>query len=641
MPTITSRIPTALSERIAAGSPGTGGTGDIFNPQGREFDVAIGGIPFRLATMPDLNRSIETIAVNRDQLDTENDPGEQSLTSWWRRSQSSWHGGAGDLYQENADRTVDGTTFYDSEGVDVFTKGRISLLKKMQQWDDLPIGCSHVRTFVAELDDPPSVSAVHSDGLYAAGMVGGNTQLVHSVSELADAVVSGSTFYDVTTTGTLYKGLTSAPGSATTWPLGSGPQRLAWGKHRLWVIGGRKLWQPDLSLAGGTTQDPIFTHPNAGWTFTCLAEGSSAMLFGGHDGYSSTIQSVGLENDGSLPTLTGASVTAALPDGELVQELAVLAGQYVGIGTNRGFRVGLMDTGGAITYGPLLIEPVDTIRCTSITTQGRFFLVGFSTAGGRAVAYRIDTGENSDNLVFPYAKDIDCGSGALTSLSAPTNSTLVATSSDGHTYYQSTTEFVGTGFLQTGRVRYRTTEAKSFKFLEVEIEPLSGSINVEVVKEGESVLTLGSITNQGHVFEDRLAVNTDPMKYASVRFELVVSNDGLGSPVITSYQLRALPAVAPQRMIKLPLMCYDREKAQSGQWYGGQNYGADRVTGLQILEDTADSVLFQDFTSSQAQGRTVVIDSIQFVETVPNLPFRAATGGNGGIIILQLRTIDS
>ena len=815
MASTTDRLPAPLSERLASAAS------TIYARQGREVDVAVGGIPFRLATMTDLQQTIETIPVRKDQFDSENDPGEQSLTSWWRRSQSSWHEGAGNLYQENNERVVDSASFYDSNGVDVFTPGRFSLLKRMVQNTTAPVAAGRIRTFAANsvrtnlctnpsfetdtsswapnsggtpadlptltrdtgksfvgaasgrldwaTDDglgfPPyllvaaanttangaysislkvwvptgsvgismvcngtlvalsgatkdawvtlsgngtadaggvisvtlnpstptgvgqkfyvdaclieagttigaffdgnslngawtgtankststetiiaadvSVSEVAGGKLYTAPTVGGTFAALHSpATVIVDGLVAGSNFYDIASDGTLYSGAVSSPGSATTWPCGTTPVRLAWGKHRLWIIGGRKLWQPNLSLAGGSAQNPIFTHPNLGWNYTCMAEGASAMLFGGHDGFQSTIQSIVLDSGGGIPTLSGASVTAALPDGELVQELSVLAGQYVGIGTSRGFRVGIIGTSGQITYGPLLIEPTGVLACTALCAQGKFFVVAFRVSGGDTVAYRVDTSNDLSQLVFPYAKDISCQFvGAITSVASVSGTRLICTASDGTTWEQSLTNYVDTGYLLTGRIRFRTTEYKQFKNLGVEIEPLNGAIAVDLIKEGGSTLPLGSITRQSDVFTDRFSIESDRMRYASLKFTLTPSANQLLAPVINSYQLRALPAVTPQRLITLPLLCYDKEEARSGTRYGGKGYATDRLTALQLLEDSAVTVLFQDFTLGGTSGRTVIIEAMRFTQTTPGPAFK--TGGAGGILLLQLRTVDA
>lgn len=625
------RLPLPLSERLSSASQA------IYSRFGREVDAAIGGIPFMLATTNELPQKIETIAVRKDQFDAEVDPGEQTLSGWWRRSQSSFHEGAGFRYEPTtSDKAFNG--YWDSEGVNVFEQGQLTLLRKMIALSGTTF--SRMKTYAATPTTAVSLTAIGAGDLYKSTTDGDPTSaltvLHNPATTLVDGMVTGASFYSVASDGTLYQGTVASPGTATTWPCGTTPSRLMWGKHRLWIIGGRKLWQPDLSLAGGTAQNPIFTHPNQGWTYTCMAEGPSAMYFGGHDGNTSSIQAITLEAGGGIPTLSGATVTTVLPDGELVQEIAVLAGQYVGIGTNRGFRVGVVNSDASITYGPLIVEPAGVTGCSSVGTQGRFFVVAFSATGGKAVAYRVDTAAEVADGVFPYAKDIACDTlvGSITSITSA-GDRVCCTTSDGRAWYQHATTLVDTGWLQTSRIRFRTTEPKNYKYLNVEIEPLTGSMSIDLILEGDSTLALGNITETGAVYDDPFGISVAPMKHASVKISLA-QNGANQNPTFLSYLLRALPAVRPQRLITLPLLCLDKEQARSGQMYGGEGYARARLKALQILEDAAETLVYQDFSNPLNEGLMVTIESVRFIQTAPPLPHRVE--GNGGILILELRT---
>lgn len=631
MPDMLSRLPAPLSQRIALLSQA------VFNRQGREVDLAIGGIPFRLATTSDIPYSIETIPLRKDQVDSETDPGEQSLSGWWRRSQQSWHEGAGYLYQEDSTSPKPNSGFFDSQGVDVFTQGQACLLKRMNQ------NTNAVGTFsrIKPASGSVAFSVIKSGDLYTLTTPSATPLVLHNpATTLVDGMVTGAFFYSVASDGTLYSGDVGAPGAATTWPCGVTPSRLRWGKHRLWMIGGRKIWQPDLALTGGTAQDPIFTHPNQGWTYTCMAEGLGAMYFGGHDGNTSVIQAITLESDGGLPTLSGAAITAAFPEGELVQEIEVLAGSIIGIGTNRGFRAGKLEADGSITYGPLLIEPAGVTGCTALSTQGRFFVVGFTDSLTMARAYRVDTGTVLDENIYPYAADIECAADSqVASIAVIDSKRLAVTLSDGTIWYQSDTEYVATGYLQTGRIRYRTTEPKMFRFFQVEIQPLTGTLGVELVLEGGSTSPVATINDQGNVSLDKIALNLQPMRFASVKFTLLPSGGNTGTPILNSYQVDAYPAVAPQRLINVPLLCYDKEKARSGQWYGGDGFASDRLTALQVLEDLAQTVTFQDFTLGDF-GQIVTIERMRFIQSSPAPNRDAVSGGAGGILLVELRTAE-
>ena len=624
--TLSRRLPFPLGERLA------GASASLYNRQGREFDVAIGGIPFMLATMNDLPQSIETIGIRKDQFDVE-DPGEQSLTGWWRRSQASFHFGAGFTYAEDSTKNTDTPGFHDSEGVDPFVVGQISLLHKMQLSAIAAGGVySRLRSFFSA--GAVSYGAISNGALHTAPAASGTFASVHAPAgkTLVDALVTNGNFYDVASDGTLYGGLLASPGTATTWPLGGTPSRLGFGKHRLWVIGGRSIWQPDLSAAGGTSQTPIFTSPDTGWTYTCMAEGPSAMYFGGNNGFNTSIQAITFDASGSIPSLSGAAVTVVLPDGELVQEIAVLGGQFIGIGTSQGFRIGVINSDASITYGPLTVAPEGVTACTSLATQGHFFVVGFKTAAEGSVVYRVDTSTQIADGVFPYAKGVRCSTGnSVTSLTTAGNQ-VVCTTDDGRVHYEDPSTYVDSGWLETGRIRFRTNEPKTFRYLEVTAEPLAGSIACSVIKEGGSALPIGSFTQQGDIPVDPLAVNATPMREVAIRFDLSPNS---GTPVIHSYLVRALPAVAPQRLITVPLRCFDREQAKSGQRYGADGYARDRLTALMLLEDAAETLIYQDFNRLLG-ANSVVIESLKFAQTSPP----DGANGPGGIIILQLRTVD-
>ena len=96
---------------------------------GESYDIAIGGLPFILATNDERQYIRQTAPFKKDQFDNGAEPGEQSLTGWWLRSQSSFHSGSGiKFYDPSAGETV-AHRFADSKGVDVWTKGQATLLR--------------------------------------------------------------------------------------------------------------------------------------------------------------------------------------------------------------------------------------------------------------------------------------------------------------------------------------------------------------------------------------------------------------------------------------------------------------------------------------------------------------------------------
>ena len=93
------------------------------------YDIALAGLPFIYAISDARPYIRQTAPFKKDQFDNQNEPGEQSLTGWWIRSQSSFHDGAGIEFYDPALIAGEGTyQFKDSRGVNVWEKGQVTLL---------------------------------------------------------------------------------------------------------------------------------------------------------------------------------------------------------------------------------------------------------------------------------------------------------------------------------------------------------------------------------------------------------------------------------------------------------------------------------------------------------------------------------
>jgi hypothetical protein len=111
---------------LNVGNPGTSG---FWTNNAEDYDVAFGGIPFFIAPTDQNPYQRETAPYRKDQFDNSREPGEQSLTGWWLRSQSSFHGGAGiKFFDPSAGESI-GYRYFDSQGVNPWVKGQVSLLK--------------------------------------------------------------------------------------------------------------------------------------------------------------------------------------------------------------------------------------------------------------------------------------------------------------------------------------------------------------------------------------------------------------------------------------------------------------------------------------------------------------------------------
>jgi hypothetical protein len=96
------------------------------------YDVVIDNLPFIVKVNNQDPYRRETAPYKKDQFDNSTEPGEQSLTGWWLRSQTSWHNGAGITYYEpGTDYQHVSHRFADSRGVDVWNIGEATLLPEV------------------------------------------------------------------------------------------------------------------------------------------------------------------------------------------------------------------------------------------------------------------------------------------------------------------------------------------------------------------------------------------------------------------------------------------------------------------------------------------------------------------------------
>jgi hypothetical protein len=103
--------------------------GATYTPSGYAYDIAIAGLPFFLAASDDNPYRRVTAQYRKQQIDQSREPGEQTLTGWWLRSQSSFHYGQGIKFFEPIQDESLRFQYTKSKGVDVWTKGQATLLK--------------------------------------------------------------------------------------------------------------------------------------------------------------------------------------------------------------------------------------------------------------------------------------------------------------------------------------------------------------------------------------------------------------------------------------------------------------------------------------------------------------------------------
>jgi hypothetical protein len=178
------------------------------------YDVAIGGMPFIYA-INDVNPYIrQTAPYRKEQFDNQTEPGEQSLTGFLLRSQSSFHEGAGITFYDPALIPGEGTSrFAESKGVDVWTEGQVTLLN-----DTLEVYSTSNTPAIIGTNDDTDDCIVFSDGIDLKKITMSGDTATTSTYTISPAQTT-DTFVSITTDGTryfaacssgIYVGLTSA-----------------------------------------------------------------------------------------------------------------------------------------------------------------------------------------------------------------------------------------------------------------------------------------------------------------------------------------------------------------------------------------------------------------------------------------------
>jgi hypothetical protein len=611
------------------------------------YDVAVGGLPFFYSISDERPYIRQTAPFRKEQSDIGAEPGEQSLTGWWLRSQSSFHNGTGiKFYDPSAGEAVN-YRFADSDNVDIWTKGQVTLLKETAAMTGVTTG---VYKLISVLDGAtnkivawtPANTTIKN--YTASGTAVTYTHVVTAGLDTATlAVATDGAHLFVADNDHIYTGEIDSPTAGYTEYYNTGSERvvMAWVKQRLVAGIGASVYE--LTNAKGSSHalpTATYTHPNADWVWSSISEGGSAIYAAGYLGGNSAIYKFVLSTAGVMPTLTSGIVAAQLPIGEIVYKIESYLG-YLMIGTNKGMRVAsISDTTGDLSYGPLIFEDANGVRDFAFRDR---FVWAAGTVNSCAGLYRIDLGTEIESLRFAYAKDayLSTAAGYATTVDFIGNTDQIAftTSGDHGIAVQSTTVLSSSGSITTGKIRFSTLEPKNFKRLIARGSFTSGT------------LTLSSLaTNAGgsDVQYDHIGYNleVEPVEITTSQPESAQeflaykftfdrdATDTTAGPVFKGYQAKATIATPRVRVIKFPVYCYDIETDRFNTVIGYEGRAYARIQLLEEIEKTGDVLTWQDLTTGESQQ--AVIEQVTFTRmTPPDKRF----DGFGGIIEITIRTV--
>ena len=737
---ITEGLPYVLSNPV---------TIPTFTPNAEAYDMSINGQPFFIASSDETPYRRVTAQYRKQQIDQTREAGEQTLTGWWVRSQSSFHQGQGIKFFEPLQDEGLRFQYTESKGVNVWNRGQITLildtdathnttgqlntnLRPQQflrsiQWEQATnTGSSTNNTFLGclmldgyDIDKIyPTITASVTNKALTSNVATLTTSAAHGFAVGMEIVVTGvdATFngtYTIstvptTTTFTYAKTAADVPSAAATGTVTSYVQHFVDyntgtddkvyamcddGVNCYWVTnvtsgGVTKLTMYKKPLTGYATDSPtttvkmfdttgiivtnavmeftkerivacinnkvyeisttatslptaVYTHPVDNFVYTSITSSGAAIYCTGFSGTQSNIQKFTLTSAGAMPTLSSAITAAEMPSGERIYKIAYYLG-YMLIGTTKGIRVAAVSDDGSLAYGPLIWENTQPVYDFCFRDKFAWAATGVEDEPG---TIRIDLSTQIAPLVFPYAYDTYKATGSTaheTTACAFINgtdrlafTTTATSSANGSVYIEAESRLVETGYIQTGYIRYNTTENKVFKFLFPRFDSADGGLTIQSIDKNGTAYSIGTFLQDSVVTEVGIPYPAGAFEYLGFKFTMTRSTDDstLG-PLFTGYQVKALPAVPRQRLIQYPLFCYDHETDHFGVEVGYEGSAWARMQALEAIENAGDTVRVEDFRT----GETYIglIEEMDFINRTPS---DKRFSGFGGMLLVTIRSV--
>ena len=649
--------PPDISERVVIDLSGRASA--YYDPTTYKFDVAIGGMPFIYGITDATPYRRQTAEFRTQRFDNARDPGEQSLSGsgYWIRSQSSFHLGGGITYQEPIVGTPDEVKFQfsDSVGLDPWTPGQLSLLHSTSLTQASTARSGVFSTIISGTEYLVKVtgSAAVTARVTTTTTAGTTATIIDNTAineEILYAAMGGNDLMMVTPTKVwrysfdavspaLHQDYAINTADATSAFISYVKQRFMLGftdtakdtfVYELVRNTGSSTNLSTLTPVNGSATLPI------GFTFTGITESSAAIYVGGFSGDEGIALKISVDNTGALSTMTTVLV---LPRGERLTAMYGYLGTFVAIGTSQGVRIAISDATGNLSYGPLVYESEYDVY--AFTARNEYIWAGIkSEVNTYSGLIRINLGAPLGSGKYAYATDLYATdtTGAVWSIATFSDGRKAFTVEDSGLWVESQTDYVESGEITTGIIRFDTFENKAWKRIKLRIEgALQGDIDMFRVVDGvrTAIQTVPEGTTAIYDY-DLASVFGDVSAEAQFLFRLNRNDTSATTgAVIYGYSVKALPTPTRARVIQIPLFCFDQETDRNKQIIGYEGYALGRLQALEQMEAQGETLVIQDFTAG-GEPIEAVVEQVTFTRTTPpNSNF----SGYGGIIQVVARTV--
>lgn len=638
------------------------------------YDVVVDDLPFILKVNNQDPYRRETAQYRKDQFDNSQEPGEQSLTGWWLRSQTSWHNGAGiKFYEPGTDYQHVSHRFFDSRGIDVWTIGEAKLLNDVFHSYTGANGIIAVAgesvggtDYIVSGDSAGILKKLTLNDDAAASTANYTLATGHNASGQPinpfKAITSDGTRYFAVCDKAIHAGNIDGTGTdvVVARHATGGLHSIKYVKGYLMFGEAEKLYYipvanplVDEGHGGSAEKFPTGTafkrHINPNFVWNAIEGGDRFIYAGGYAGSDSEIWAVPFDETTLAPDPTSAIQVIQLPYGETINAMKYYLG-YMAIGTNKGVRIAQSNSDGSLTLGPLLVETefpvtgftvVDNYVFASTSAMGTYTdpTTSVTTNVSNAILIRIDLSQQFDDGTFAYAYDLQYESNedsyASGVLFAQDRLHIIVNEGGdaGEIQTEKLSQKRASGWIQTGRIRYGTIEPKFFRYINVQCTTGQGDNITTYVIDKNGIETSIAILSEGLSNQDVLISNpSTKQEYISFKFVFNNVTDDQDVPILEAYQVKSVPAARRQRMYQYPLSCFDHEMDKYNSVFGYTGRAMEYIQRIEAIEETGKFVSVTDYrTGEQFQG---VIEEVRFTnESSPD----KNSSGFGGLLLVTVR----
>lgn len=559
-----------------------------------KFDVAIGGRTFIL----DLGSDQYQVGWEpriRDSVDQGSIPGEATISpqGLWRRSQNSWHLGAGQRFADAEDSQYG--RFYNSVGIDPFTnKNELTLLRSAEIVD----AQTENNLFLCRAGD----RIYGSDGQNVRFAVAGDFSSPTSVTGLAAEDVTGLAsdgFNVYITQGDEGVYRTNAGATAATSYVDNiecGPIGFVKGRLMVGGTGADKghLWN---IIQSGNNPTAFYIHPNTNFQWTAFGEGQNHIYAAGNTGAEGLIYRTQVEADGTVLKIPVQSAT--LPLGETVHALFGYLG-FLFIGTSKGVRVASADANGDLLVGSL-IRTGSQVNC--FAGNDRFVFFGWSAhpsgyAGVGVCDLAFFTGPNTPAFASWFY--VDDETGTVVDLEVFDDDVIFSVAGKG--FVSETNVLVDDGYLETGAWVWGIPDPKILAKIDGRHEglPEEDTVRIGVSADDSLFEDCGCVAGRGSPFTTFTPQQKRAFKY-DIKIRLIKSTTGV-SPVFYRMNARAFVNPARSQVIRVPLLLHPTLRVGDSEVFTDVRF---ELFALRALAREAQITTFKD---SQLGLRVLVED---------------------------------